>query len=76
MNSLYNMLNAPNPISSTNSNVGSDPMSVLAAFNAFRQNFKGDPKQAVMNLINNGSMSQQTFTELAEQAKTILPLIR
>lgn len=44
-------------------------MNMIQQFNQFRNNFIGDPKQAVMNLISSGQMSQQQFDQLSQMAK-------
>ena len=38
----------------------------------FGKNFQGDPKQAVMNMLNNGQMSQQQFNQLQSYANQIM----
>lgn len=38
-------------------------------FSEFASNFQGDPKQKVMELIQNGRMSQQQFNQLSQMAK-------
>ena len=45
------------------------PMDMMQQFNEFRNSFQGDPKQAVMNLIASGKMSQQQFDQLSQMAK-------
>lgn len=42
--------------------------SMLQQFLQFKQNFNGDPRQTVQNLLNTGRMSQQQFNQLAQQA--------
>jgi len=39
-------------------------MNMLSQFEQFRQNFQGDPKQQVQNLLNSGKMSQSQFNQL------------
>lgn len=43
-------------------------MQMIAQFNQFRQNLKGDPKQQVQQLLQSGQMSQQQFNELQQKA--------
>ena len=47
----------------------SGPMNMLQQFNQFRNNFQGDPKQAVMNLLSSGRMSQDQFNHLSQMAQ-------
>lgn len=43
----------------------------MTQFNQFRQNFRGDPKQQVQQLLNSGKMSQQQFNQLKQMADQI-----
>ncbi len=45
-------------------------MNMMQQFNQFRNSFQGDPKQAVMNLLSSGQMSQEQFNQLSQMAKT------
>ena len=55
----------------------SDPMQAfLQQFNQFRQSFRGDPKQEVMNLLQSGRMTQQQFNQLGQAANRLLPMTR
>lgn len=66
MNPLANMFNRnPAPAQQAPNN----PMTMLQQFNQFRNNFQGDPKQAVMNLLSSGQMSQQQFNQLSQMAQ-------
>lgn len=49
-------------------NNGQNSNSMLQQFIQFKQNFNGDPRQTVQNLLNTGQMSQQQFNQLAQQA--------
>lgn len=60
MNDLYNQLIGSTP------NQNQNPM--IQQFINFRNNFNGDPKQMVQNLLNSGKMSQTQFNALAQQA--------
>jgi len=44
---------------------------LMSQFNQFRQNFKGDPRQQVQQLLNSGRMSQQQFNQLKQMADQI-----
>jgi len=68
VNPLANMFNrsqAPMPNSRIN-----NAANMMQQFNDFRRNFTGDPKQAVMNLMSSGKMSQEQFNQLSYMAKT------
>ena len=41
---------------------------MLQQFIQFRNNFRGDPKQKVQELLNSGQMSQQQFNQLSQLA--------
>lgn len=62
-NPLFNLLN-------NNMNFGQfgNMMNLLGRFNQFKQNFQGDPKQQVQNMINSGQMTQEQFNKLAQMA--------
>lgn len=45
-----------------------NPMQMVQAFNQFRNNFQGDPKQAVMQLVQSGRMSQGQLNQLQGMA--------
>lgn len=42
--------------------------SLLAKFNQFKQQFTGDPRQKVQELLNSGQMSQEQYNELRQMA--------
>lgn len=41
---------------------------MMSQFNQFRQNFQGDPKQRVQDLLNSGQMTQEQFNQLSQAA--------
>lgn len=45
-----------------------NPMQMVQAFNNFRKNFSGDPKQTVMQLVQSGQMSQNQLNQLQTMA--------
>lgn len=49
-----------------------NPITFMQQFNQFRKNFQGDPQQAVLNMLNNGQMSQQQFNQLQAMANQIM----
>lgn len=38
-------------------------------FDQFRQQFQGDPREQVQNLLDSGKMSQEQFNQLSNMAK-------
>lgn len=42
---------------------------IMHQFQQFRQNFQGDPKQEVQNLLQSGKMSQQQLNQLQAMAQ-------
>ena len=40
---------------------------MMQQFNQFRRNFNGNPQQAVMNLLQQGMMSNEQFQQLSPQ---------
>ena len=49
-----------------------NPIQFMQQFNQFRKQFQGNPQQAVMNMLNNGQMSQEQFNQLQGLANQIL----
>ena len=42
---------------------------MMQSFNQFRQTFRGDPKQTVMNMVNSGQISQQQLNQAQHMAR-------
>ena len=42
---------------------------VMQQFNQFRKTFTGNPQQAVMNLLQQGSMTNEQFQQLSQMAQ-------
>lgn len=69
MNPLFNRFG-------NNNNVNNAPapgpfgnvMNMVNAFRQFKQNFQGDPREQVQNLLNTGQMSQEQFNQLSNMA--------
>lgn len=51
-------------------------MNFMNQFNQFRQGIQGNPQQMVQNMLQNGQMSQDQFTQLSNMANQIMPFIR
>ena len=49
-----------------------NPMNMMQAFMNFKKNFQGDPKTAVMNMLNSGQMSQSQFNQLQGMANQFM----
>ena len=64
-NNMFNNMSQMN-------NMNNNPMNFLQQFQNFRRNFQGDPKQTVLNMLNNGQMSQQQFNQLQAMANQIM----
>lgn len=44
-------------------------MNLINQFNQFKNNFQGDPRAQVQQLLNSGQMSQQQLNQLQNMAK-------
>lgn len=53
----------------------SNPIQMIQQFNQFRQNFQGNPRQQVQNLLDSGQMSQEQFNQLSSMAQMFQQLI-
>lgn len=49
---------------------------LLSQFNQFKENFKGDPKQQVQQLLDTGQMTQQQFNQLSQAATQFQNMMR
>ena len=49
---------------------------LLQQFNQFKQNFVGDPRESVQQLLNSGQMSQQQYNQLASMATELQKLLK
>ena len=65
------MNQTPFGINQPNMNMN-NPMNMMQKFIEFKRNFQGDPKTAVMNLLNNGQMSQEQFNQLQGMANRFM----
>lgn len=57
MNLLYNQFNPQN--------------NVLQRFNQFRNQFKGDPRQQIQQMLNSGQISQAQYNQAVQQAQML-----
>ena len=58
-----------------NQNGGPFPFNMIQRFNEFRQNFTGDPKEKVQDLLNSGQMTQEQFSQLSFMAQEFQQLL-
>ena len=49
---------------------------MMSQFQQFRQNFQGDPKTQVQQLLDSGQMSQQQFNQLSQMATQFQQMMR
>ena len=65
-NPFYNRFNNNNQF---NTGPLGQLMNLKQQFNAFRQQFQGDPQQQVQQLLDSGQMTQEQFNKLSNMAK-------
>lgn len=63
-----NQVNLPGPFGNI--------QQLSAQFNQFRNNFHGDARQQVQELLNSGRMSQQQFNQLQQMASQLQNVLR
>lgn len=52
-----------------------NPMQMIQQFMQFKNNFRGDPQQEVMKLLQSGRMNQQQLNQLQQQATQFQQMI-
>lgn len=59
---------------------GGNPMgnmfNMISNFQKFKQNFIGDPKQQVQELLNSGRMTQEQFDYLQNMARSLSGVLK
>lgn len=66
-----------NPIFSIFGNAPQNNISNLKAqIEQFKNNFTGDPRQKVQELLNSGQMTQEQFNRLSQEANQIMGIFR
>lgn len=55
---------------------GNNPFTMIQKFNEFRQNFTGDPKQIVQQLLQSGRMSQEQYQQLSQIASEFQKFVK
>lgn len=68
--SLFNMFGQQTP------NVNGGFVDMMSRFQKFKQNFSGDPKEQVQQLLNNGQMTQEQFNQLSKMATQFQQMMR
>ena len=63
-NPLYNMYGK-----TQSQNNGND---IFSKFNQFKENFTGDPRAKVQELLNSGQMTQEQFNMLSSMAQSFM----
>lgn len=48
---------------------------LMQRFNQFRQQFKGDPRQQIQQMLNNGQITQQQYDQAVQKAKILQNLL-
>lgn len=64
-NPLYSMFGGMNAMSNNGM------MNLLRQFNQFKQNFNGDPRQQVQQLLNSGKISQDQYNRAVQMANQL-----
>ena len=49
---------------------------MMQAFQNFRKNFNGNPKQIVQNMLNSGQLSQEKFNMAQQMAKQFMGMMK
>lgn len=62
VSSLFNMFGKQT------SQMNSGFANIMSQFQQFKQNFNGDPKEKVQELLDSGQMTQQQFNQLSQAA--------
>lgn len=70
VSSLFNLFGSQEPP------MNSGLANLLSQFNQFKENFKGDPKQQVQQLLDTGQMTQQQFNQLSQAATQFQNMMR
>jgi len=48
---------------------------VLQRFNQFRNQFKGDPRQQIQQMLNSGQISQAQYNQAVQQAQMLQKML-
>lgn len=62
MNPLFNLLS---------NQINNPMMQTIQRFNQFRQQYQGNPQQAVQEMLNSGKITQDQYNAAVQQANTL-----
>lgn len=65
-----------NPLYNQFGNKGNSPQDIIQQVKEFQKTFKGNPEQIVKQMVASGQLPQNVFNELAQQANSILPILK
>lgn len=51
------------------------PQNIVSEFMNFRNNFQGDPKAQVMNMLSSGRVSQAEYNQAVQQANQLYSMM-
>ena len=66
-NPLFNMLG---------NNQNNNMNGIMRQFQQFKNNFKGDPRQQIQQMLNNGQITQEQFNRAVQMAQQFQKLFR
>lgn len=69
MNPLFQQMN------SNNGNLG-NVQNIVKQFQQFKQNFSGDPKQQIQQMLNSGKVSQEQYNRAVQMANTLQNILK
>lgn len=64
-NPLFSMFGGMNQMPNNNM------MNLVQQFMQFKQNFSGDPKQQIQNLLNSGKVTQEQYNRAVQMAQQL-----
>ncbi len=75
-NPLYNGSNSNPLINGVNNRGGKAPTgNLISQFLQFKRDFKGDPQEALNNMLASGQVSEEQVKQAQEQAQSIMKLL-
>lgn len=54
---------------------GNQPNNIVQQFNQFRQQFHGDPRQQIQQMLNSGKITQVQYNQAVQRAKALQSLL-
>ena len=67
MNPLYQQMNNGSP---------GNVQNIIKQFQQFKQNFTGDPKQQIQQMLNSGKISQEQYNRAVQMANALQGLLK